>query len=303
MLLTVAICTRDRPESLRRTLTSLAQADAPGGASWEVLVVDNGTSNDTATVVQSFQGLPLRIIREARPGLARTRNAAVAGAKGDYIVWTDDDCVVDPQWLAAYADAFRTRPNAALFGGPIIPHFEGHAPVWLRRAAARVGHAYAARDLGPDPFALSLTNNRVPYGANYAIRTREQRGRPYDENLGRGTALPMSVGEESEVLEGLLRDGAEGWWIPRARVTHCIPPERQTIAYLRDYYTAYGAYEEWRNHMGRGSNEPLPVAWRAELRYQLLRRLASHEHWIDALIIASMARGRARARRWLPRSP
>ncbi len=301
MLLTVAICTRDRPASVRRALASLAQSFLPADGSWELLVVDNGPNEHTAAVVHAFERqLPLRLLREPLPGLARARNAAVAEARGAYMLWTDDDCVVDRRWLTAYTDAFQRWPDAALYGGPIIPQFEGDPPAWLRRVSARVGEAYAARDLGSIAVALSLTGNRVPFGANYAIRTREQRERLYDERIGRGAALPVTVGEESEVLEGLLREGALGWWLPEAKVVHCIPPERQRIGYLRDYYVAYGAYEEWRNQTGHGEPaESLRGVFREEIRYQVLRRIRPPESWIGALIAASMARGRALARRAL----
>ncbi len=301
MLLTVAICTRDRPASVGRLLASLAQSSLPTAGSWEVLVVDNAPNERTAAVARPFERqLPLRLLHEPVPGLARARNAAVVEARGNYMLWTDDDCVVDRLWFNAYIAAFYRWPDAALFGGPIIPQFEGDPPSWLRRVTARVGAAYAARDLGTTAVALSLTGNLVPFGANYAIRTREQRGRLYDERIGRGAALPVTVGEESEVLEGLLRDGALGWWVPEAKVVHCIPPERQRIGYLRDYYVAYGAYEEWRHQTAHGEPaEPLRSVWREEIRYQVLRRIRPPESWIDALIAASMARGRTLARRAL----
>ena len=309
MRLTVAICTRDRAPSIRQLMTSLVACAKPDDTSWEVLVVDNGSTDETASVLADFSGaLPLRVVREATPGLSHARNAAVRAASGEYLLWTDDDCVVSREWLAAYAAALRRWPNAALFGGPVVPRFDGDAPTWLTRVAARVGAAYAARDLGDDPVELSLDGNLVPFGANYAVRASEQRDRPYDARLGRGAHFPMAVGEESEVLEGLLREGAGGRWVPEAIVIHRIPPERQRLSYLREYYAAYGAYEEWRRHEGTGglsssddlsTLQLLRLALRSELRYQVLRRVGRPEAWIDDLIAASVARGRMRAKRAL----
>lgn len=301
MHLTVAICTRNRASSLRNVLTSLAACTPPGGA-WEVIVVDNGSSDDTQVVLAGFSGvLPLRVIAEQTPGLAHARNAAVREARGAYVLWTDDDCLVDPQWLVAYAAAVARWPDAAVFGGPIVPRFEGQPPEWLGRVARRVGTAYAARDLGAEPAPLSIAGDRVPFGANYAVRALEQRKHLYNPGLGR-TGRSIAVGEESEVLETLLRGGASGRWVPEARVTHCISAERQRVAYLRAYFIADGAYEEWRHRGAAPSAKPSTArlvrqALISELRYRASRYLASPEVWIEHLISSSVARGRVRARR------
>jgi glucosyl-dolichyl phosphate glucuronosyltransferase len=65
---------------------------------------------------------------EIWPPFSRARNRAVYAARGDYLVWTDDDVVVDPNWLAAYVAAFRRRPEAAVFGGPVFPRYEPPVP-------------------------------------------------------------------------------------------------------------------------------------------------------------------------------
>ena len=310
MLISVAICTRDRAPSLRRTLASLAEcARLPGaGDAWELIVVDNGSGDDTAFVVASFAAhLPVRLVREDAAGLSNARNTAVHAALGDYVVWTDDDCIVDPQFLSAYAAAFREHPTAVVFGGPIVPRFDGTPPAWLTRVATRVGAAYAARDLGGEAIALGVNASLIPFGANYAIRAAEQRTHRYDVRLGRGSGSPMLLGEETEVVRSLLGSGASGWWVPRALVTHCIPPERQRRGYLRAHFTADGATYEWRRRtdtLRDSSNDESDFALRrralgGELRYQAWRWIRRPEVWIEDLITASVARGQLRTRRWL----
>lgn len=308
MRISVAICTLDRALSLRRTLGSLAECVPPRGEKWEVVVVDNGSTDGTSSVLEEFAtSLPIRRIFEGTRGLSIARNAAVNAVRGEYLLWTDDDCVLDRNWLVAYASAIARWPNAAIFGGPIVVRFEGNPPVWLTRISSRIGAAYAAHDLGPEPVALSVEANRLPFGANYVVRTKEQRRVLYDARLGRGTALPMRIGEESEVLRDLLRT-AEGRWVPDAIVTHCIPPERQTLRYLRHHFAADGAYEEWRRQSPNGEayaiDNPSRLSLlrrilRSEIRYQLLRRISGPEAWIEELIAGSVARGRAAARGFL----
>lgn len=307
MLITVAICTRNRATSIAATLESLVACARPS-APWEVVVVDNGSTDDTAQIVAGFQSrLPLRRIDELTPGLSRARNTAVRDARGDYIVWTDDDVLVDTNWLSAYADAFARWPNDAVFGGPIMPRFEGNPPEWLPRVAHLVGGAYAARDLGPSPISLAIDGDRLPYGANFAVRAREQRDHLYDERVGRGAAR-SALGEESLAIEAVLRAGGTGHWIPAARVTHCIPPERQTEAFIATHASNYGALVEWRKHTGLPTNEPDDSTTTlrrrslgAAMRLRLVRGFLPPERWIEYLQIAAFCRGRLEARARLAR--
>ncbi|HEY2357754.1 MAG TPA: glycosyltransferase [Phenylobacterium sp.] len=240
--ITVIICTRDRATQLASVLSSACALKVPEGLSWEFCVVDNGSSDNTPQVVREFsETLPIRYVREDVPGLSNARNRGVDEAKGRYICWTDDDVEIDPDWLSAYAEAFERHPDAAIFGGRILPKLEGPSPAWFVACADRwpLTNLLAARDLGDDISKLTLENGRVPWGANYAIRTAEQRTVRYDPNLG-VSPNQRRLGEEAEVIFRLLRAGATGWWVPRSKVRHAIPTRRQTRDYVYEYYFATG---------------------------------------------------------------
>ena len=296
---TVAVCTLDRPRALHTSLESLAAMEPPDELDWEVLVVDNGQDPDTAEVVAELRGcLPLRLVRESRLGLSRARNRSVDEAGGDWIVWIDDDVRVGNSWLVAYARAFREWPEAAFFGGPIRPSFEGRPPAWLRDAYQAVGavrEAYGSRDLGPGPRPIRQRAD-LPYGGNFAIRRDVLSPGAFDPRLGR-QGEELLGGEELELLGRLLDRGHHGRWVPDAELEHLIPPERQTVAHLRAYFRAQGRVQE-----------PLPEdrpvatllgkprwAWRArvqeELKYRLLRPFVSGDRWVRHLIAASFAAG------------
>ena len=295
MLVTIAICTRNRARALERTLRSLATLSIPPSLEWEVLVVDNGSGDDTGSILASLSdALPLRIITETRIGLSHARNRAIAESRGDYIVWIDDDVLVEPGWLRAYHDAFRAWPDAAFFGGPIVPAFEGTPPRWLTLALPHVDNAYAARDLGNAP--APLTRDTLPFGANFAVRAEEQRRYPFDPALGRrGNAL--SAGEEWAVLEAMLAGGASGRWVPGARLQHVISAERQTVRYLRRYYVGNGmSLARTRAAAGEPTLLRRPRwAWREavlqELAYRARRIYASADVWSVHLRRASVAWG------------
>ena len=132
MSVTVAICTFNRAESLRRSLKSLAAMRVPSGLSWELIIVNNNSTDHTDDVVEEYRDrLPLRREFEPRPGLSNARNRAIDIAKGEYIVWTDDDVVVDAGWLTAYVEAFRRWPDAAVYGGRIKPRYEPPVAKWI----------------------------------------------------------------------------------------------------------------------------------------------------------------------------
>jgi glycosyltransferase involved in cell wall biosynthesis len=295
MRFTVAICTWNRAALLSRVLGRLARVRHPSGG-WELLVVNNNSTDDTERVLETFEGrLPLRRAFEPEQGLSHARNHAVKEARGDYVVWTDDDALVDEDWLAAYARAVERHTEAAVFGGPVRPRFEGTPPLWLSAAWQEIGPAFAARDLGAEPFELD-DKSELPYGANYAVRMREQRLFPYDPALGRRLE-GGSVGEETAVIRAILAGGGTGWWVPDASVEHWIPKERQTIKYLRGYYALQGKTFLKRDGGATFLGRPLPlwcrILW-AESAYALARLSGDPHRWLKPLVKASLLRGATR---------
>lgn len=239
MIITVAICTLNRAESLRRTLESLASMQLWDDLSWEIVIVNNNCTDHTDEVISAFvDRLPLRREFEPQRGLSRARNRAVETAKGDYIIWTDDDVVVDPGWLAAYGKAFRRWPEAAVFGGRIIPKYTTPVPKWIAESEAILWDTvFAGRDFG-DEF-LPLSEMRLPYGPNFALRATEQRMFRYNTDLGHA-ANQRRRGEETDVVMRILRSGASGYWVPQAQVEHCSDATQQTRDYVARYFATCG---------------------------------------------------------------
>jgi glycosyltransferase involved in cell wall biosynthesis len=240
--ITVVICTRDRAAQLSNALQTAAQMRIPSDLNWEFIVVDNGSSDSTAEVVKAFEDrLPLRLVHEDRAGLSNARNKGVAEASGRYICWTDDDVELDPEWLAAYWVAFQRHPEAAVFGGRITPVLEPPTPDWFAwlKDDWPIKILLAQRDFGSLPCPLDFAGGLIPWGANYAIRTADQRTVSYEPGLG-ASPHHRRIGEEVEVIFRLMAGGATGWWVPGATVNHIISPHRQSWDYIFDYATAYG---------------------------------------------------------------
>lgn len=274
----------------------MAQLVVPSGVEWELVVVNNNSTDDTEHVLASYtERLPIRAFFEPRPGKSHALNHAVDEANGDYLLITDDDVLVDADWLQGYSKAFERHPDAAVFGGPITAWFAGDPPPWLVETFHQVEFAYAALNLGHE--IVSLNGRIGPFGANMAIRTEDQRRKRYDPTLGPqpGTGLR---GEETAVVKAILANGGEAYWVPEARVRHYIPRERQTTEYLRRWYRGWGEllaltrkHAPSRMLLGR----PLWL-WRevveAGVRYRAARAFARPTVWVEELKKASIAEGR-----------
>jgi glucosyl-dolichyl phosphate glucuronosyltransferase len=238
MKITVAVCTWNRQKLLAQTLERMKGLIIPRGVEWELLVINNNCTDGTDEVIAHYStSLPLRRVFEPNPGLSNARNTAVREATGEYIIWTDDDVLVDEHWIEAYAAAFEGWPDAVVFGGPIFPWFDGIPPKWLEIALPRVADAYAVRAIGLNQ--VSIDNINLPFGANYALKLSIQKHYLYDPALGR-KEKGMLGGEEISLILSVLNNGFQGRWVSDAKVAHFIPASRQNVGYLRRYYQGYG---------------------------------------------------------------
>lgn len=293
MKISVAICTWNRADLLNKTLANLLNLTDSDDYEFELIVVNNNSTDRTDEVISTYEGrLPLRRIFEQTPGLSNARNAAVRAARGDYIIWTDDDVLVDKDWLIAYARAFIKWPEVVVFGGPIEPWFEGTPPDWLKKGWLHIADAYAVRDLGNDPIPLSVKGNIIPYGANFAIRMSEQVRFLYDPKLGLN-AGEIILGEETQVVASILSEGFEGRWVPNAKVRHWLPKSRQSLKYIKKYYIGQGKTMCQTNLNGPSikifgySRRHLRTSIESYVEYLYKKSFSSPDIWLQCLVRAS----------------
>lgn len=272
---TVIVCTRDRARSLARMLESLCRAAAGVDEPWELLVVDNGSSDDTPAVIAGFRDrLPIRRVEQPVAGVSHARNAGVAAASGEYVVWTDDDVVVSPDWLSTWMSGLRAQPGHAVYGGRARPVLEEPQQAWFRDNLLALRSLVALRD---HPEWTEITSGRVPYGLNFAVRTTEQKAHPYDPGLGVGPGRRAAGGEETSVVRAILAAGGSGRWVWDAAVDHMIPQARQSERYISDYYRAHG-YSYPLRYRGSGSGQYVVERTIGALRASLtlVRTTTSH---------------------------
>jgi glycosyltransferase involved in cell wall biosynthesis len=238
MKISVSIATWNRSSLLRKTLESLTELEIPEGVRWELIVVNNGSTDDTDRVIDGFkQRLPVQGLFEPEAGKAKACNKALARASGDCIIWTDDDVVVEKQWLASYAEAFRKWEDAEYFGGPIIPRFEKEPPRWIEESGHLFGALLGTRDFGDEERVLG--DNERPYGANMAFRLHSSNPWQFNPNLGPKGGLRLTH-EETDLVNAIRSNGGFGVWVPKARVWHFTPQTRLKSREIWKIYHAIG---------------------------------------------------------------
>lgn len=276
---TVAICTYNRPGLLRRTLAQLAGIPHP--ADWELVVVNNDSPEPvTERVIAEFaERLPIRAFVEKKAGVASARNRALDEARGELIVWTDDDVLVDPAWLETAVAAFARWPDTAVLGGPIAPWFEAEPDPDMAAAFPLLGSGFGGLDHALPEGPLDLSTLSI-HGANFALRRSAIGALRFDADLGHRKGVRL-FGEETRFFEQVLARGGRAVWVPGMRVRHFVPKEHLTLEYVRSFYKGRGRTAAIREEVFRGPRwlgVPRWVlrAWvSAALRYALRRLLRS----------------------------
>lgn len=240
MKITVILCTYNRAGRLREALESALASALPSGLEWEILVVDNNSTDLTRAVAKEFcRRYPdrVRYLFEARQGLSNARNAGIQEAGGDVLAFMDDDVTVESMWLQNLT-APLLDGSCAGAGGPIRLQENFIPPRWLRlKGPWSMGGALAALfDLGDTPAEL----RQAPYGTNMAYaKSMFQRYGGFRTDLGR-SANNLIGKEDTEFGERLLAAGERLCYVPSAVVNHPVHRERLKKKYFRSYYYAHG---------------------------------------------------------------
>ena len=132
-MITLAICTFNRCRSLAGTLGYLASQSSVDWSGIEVIVVDNNCTDGTAAVVEEAGSrLPIRRVVETAQGLSHARNRAIAEARGDWVIFVDDDVILERSWLSAYHRGLLDFNDAGFAGGRVVPEWHGMCPRWFQ---------------------------------------------------------------------------------------------------------------------------------------------------------------------------
>lgn len=230
----VIVCTFNRARSLSMTLEALDAQVTPPSLAWELLVVDNNSSDATRDAIARFAAssrIPVRYHFEGRQGLSRARNTGISLARGAVIAFTDDDVQPDAAWVASIALAMG-ECRADVLGGPILPLWSRPPPRWLEERGRLRAYLSIMEHDQRGQVTLGKHQPYAVWGANMAFRRDvfDRVGR-FDVRRGiNGTKLYRA--EEHDLTRRALAAGCVVVYDPRVRVRHRIGPDRMRVAYF-----------------------------------------------------------------------
>jgi glycosyltransferase involved in cell wall biosynthesis len=242
--ISVVIPTFNRATLLGETLDRLSTITPRCTEPWEVVVVDNNSTDETPAVVSSRQGafpVPLRYLFERVQGRSNALNAGISATSSEVLVFIDDDVMVAERWLdEAIAPLLDPAGSIDYTGGPVHPIWEAPRPAWLPSDRADLWGTIAILDYGPEAFTFE-ERRRVPLGANMAVRrTLIDRIGGFSPRLGRSSGRQILGQEVPEFLARARADGARGIYVPAMVVDHHVPSKRLTKSYFRRWWYGKG---------------------------------------------------------------
>lgn len=262
----VVVCTYNRADMLDAALRSLAQLKTDGRFDYEIVVVDNASTDHTPEVVERFASwCPVHLVHvvEREQGISAARNRGVHEARGQWIAYFDDDQAADPGWLAGLIET-AGQTGARCVGGAVHLALPEGAPADLPQVCRRM----LGESLGPAapcPYNRSLTpgtNNLMLHRSLF-----DEVGL-FDKSLAEG-------GEDADLLHRMRLAEIDAWYTPRAVVYHIIPEYRLSPAYFRWTNLRHGGHIARRDRQLVG---PLlfPLAIVARLAQAALLYLPSY---------------------------
>jgi hypothetical protein len=233
--LSVVVCSHNpRRDYLKRVLEALASQDRVG-VEWELILVDSASREPLARDVDLRWHSQARHVRESEPGLTRARLRGINEARGDILVFVDDDNVLDSDYLSQAARIAREWAHIGAWSGACRPEFERTPPRWTQRYWGNLVIREVPRDLWSN---LPLLPETMPLGAGLCVRravasryaelhATGARPDPLDRSAG-----SLMSGGDNDLAACACELGLGVGVFGSLRLTHLIPPERLEEAYL-----------------------------------------------------------------------
>lgn len=280
-MITVVIPTYNpKPGILQRTLDALKGQTLPT-REWELMLIDNASPVPLANDLIAWHPKG-RIIREETLGLTHARLRAIKEAKGELMIWVDDDNILIPKYLESARDHFAMHPKLGAAGGPSIAEYLENPPPWYEPNLAPIG----CRDFGNEMTIASWNHEYPecsPIGAGMVTRTEAIKkwaaaitGDSARLALGR-TGEQLTSGEDNDINLVILREGWNVGYFPSLRLTHLIPGGRLTLEYQKKISRV--AFRDFIRVLDIHGIRPWPRIPKWSLRPRIIKAWFSHKAW------------------------
>lgn len=244
-MITLIICTYNREKYIRPLLESIVKNDYPA-TDYEIVLVDNNCTDNTRGVCEEFSAshpeVALRYVVESEQGLSAARNKGIKEAKGDIIIYVDDDALVDTDYIRQYAEHFAAHPETMAAGGPIEPLYETEEPSWMSPYTKALLTAW----MNYGDKVREYPQGRYPGGGNAAYRKDVfDRVGLFNTELGRKGNL-LLASEEKDIFDKMKALGMKVLYLPTPVLHHCIPQAKLEEDYFNRLTLQIGRSERMR---------------------------------------------------------
>ncbi|MCI5165426.1 MAG: glycosyltransferase [Candidatus Electrothrix sp. GM3_4] len=231
--ITGVICTHNRERYLKRCIESLYRQTLDQTL-YEIIVVDNGSTDATADICRQFEHLPnFRYVYEPILGLSQARNTGWKNSLGSYVGYLDDDAVAEKTWFEKALWSFENiTPIPEWVGGPIELEWETEAPAWI---VGEYKVTLGWLDWGKEARFLTGPAERLGGGNSFYQRVVLEEMQGFDTRLGRKKKLLLS-GEETQFQHRLKAAGGRLFYHPDILIYHFVPKERAEPAFFYKRY-------------------------------------------------------------------
>lgn len=248
--ISVIVCTFNRSTYLRKALYSLMHQTITESL-YEIIVVDNCSSDDTSQVVrEEFPHFSrIHYIFEPQPGLSFARNTGCISAKGNYLTFIDDDAVAEPDWLEKILDIYKKYPDACVVGGKIDLLFDGKVPPWIHEDFLGF---LGKLEYGNEVKEVHLSERLG--GGNFSIKKQVLINLGYFSTLLGRSQVGFLSGEETELMARVQAWGGKCYYTPFAVVHHHVQPNRL----LKSFYLQRSYWQGYSDSIQRYMNKMTP---------------------------------------------
>ena len=236
--ITMLVCTYNRCGDLRELLETALAQDTGNKFTYEVLVVDNNSTDETRQVVEAFiaQGHQnLRYLFEGKQGKSHALNTGLEAMSGWAYVITDDDFILPKNWLHGIYEGFRNNADVSFVSGKVLPLWRAEPPAWLTKEN---WSAIAVADYGDESFLTDHEHQRCLLACAFRLEdVKAVRG--YNDKLGPAKARTGGT-EDLDLLVRLWASGRTGLYLPGVHFYHKVEPDRVSKKYHRKWHTDHG---------------------------------------------------------------
>ena len=277
-------CTYNRDKYLGRTIESVCEQTFDPD-NYEIIIIDNNSTDNTSKVCEEFQrkytDKKILYFKELNQGLSSALNRGIKEAKGEFLVFVDDDETITKEHLQRLDNYLKEYPDAVLAASKVIPQYEKQQPKWMSKFTARLIGGY----FNPGDQVKKLNKTSYP-GTGHTIIKKElyHKYGYYNTELGR-TGNSLLGAEDKDMFFRLIKNNIECYYFPDIPIYHHIPEYKLTDEFFNKLTYSIGKSEYIR------TRSISPKTYRKRLFDELIKWGASFVLWAFYLLTFSPSKG------------